>query len=400
MSSAPDDATALTLQGRIRIAEGNCAEAQPILNKAVRSDPQSAAAYYYLGAAQKACGLLDLAKASLMHSLERNPRLAGAAAALAGLSAKAGDLAEAQSLTDRALLLDPNQPSANLTRARLMLAGRQSEQGKALLQKILRQNPASVSALAMLLSQSIKEKKTSEIVPLIRESVWQYPKNAALRVLLGVAYFDLKDLERSEASAVQALALDPKVPDAYTLLANIDFAKGAAGSARTHLLAAIGANPGNVANYMALVTQYEKEKNWDEAKKICEKAHQVAPAASNVAAELAFLYLEHGGDVNMALSLAQLVKQKLPDSPISADVLGWSYYKLGSFDSAIEQLTESTRMAPNNALYQYHLGMAYMAARHYALAGRTLRMALQADGNSLEAASTRAALSNLTKKPD
>jgi cellulose synthase operon protein C len=96
-----------------------------------------------------------------------------------------------------------------------------------------------------------------------------------------------------------------------------------------------------------------------------------------VAAELAFLYLEHDGDVNVAVSLAQAAKRSMPDSPIAADALGWAYYKLGSLDSALLHLKEAAQKVPNNPMYQYHLGMAYMTARNFDLAGRSLRLALK-----------------------
>lgn len=46
-----------------------------------------------------------------------------------------------------------------------------------------------------------------------------------------------------------------------------------------------------------LVIQYEKEGNREKARKICAKP-------------LSYLYLEHEGDVNVALPLAQAQKQK------------------------------------------------------------------------------------------
>ena len=60
-------------------------------------------------------------------------------------------------------------------------------------------------------------------------------------------------------------------------------------------------------------------------KKLCEKAREVDPDSPLVANNLAYLYLEHGGDVNVALSLAQMVRQKMPNSPDAADTLGWAY---------------------------------------------------------------------------
>lgn len=48
-------------------------------------------------------------------------------------------------------------------------------------------------------------------------------------------------------------------------------------------------------------------------------------------------------------------------------------------------------------MYQYHLGMAYKAARHIELADQTLRMALKDNPNSLYAASAKQALKEISK---
>jgi len=218
-------------------------------------------------------------------------------------------------------------------------------------------------------------------------------------VLLGVAYLNLKDFDKSEANVKQALALDPKAKDAYMLLANIDLGRGATEQAKTHFRAAIEANPSGLVNYMTLERLYEKESNWEEAKRLCEKAHQIDPNSPFVANNLAYLYLEHGGDVNAAVSLAQIAKQKMPDSPVTTDTLGWAYYKMGSTRAALAQLTESAKKAPGNPEYQYHLGMAYLADGHPELARQPLQAALTTDPRFPDAASARAALDKASKQP-
>jgi tetratricopeptide (TPR) repeat protein len=226
----------------------------------------------------------------------------------------------------------------------------------------------------------------------------QYPQNAGLQLLLAVSYFDLKDLEKSESSVRRAIALDPRTPGALTLLGNIDMARGAAEAAKADWRKAIAAYPQTLSNYVALGAQYEKEGQWDEAKQIFKKANEIDPASPLVAAELAFLNLEHGGDVNAAVALAQTAKQKMPDSPITADALGWAYYKSGSADLAIRQLKESTEKDPHNPIYRYHLGMAYIAANRPDLAGRSLQSALKEDPNFPYAPNAREALARLSQK--
>jgi tetratricopeptide (TPR) repeat protein len=146
---------------------------------------------------------------------------------------------------------------------------------------------------------------------------------------------------------------------------------------------------------MALVTQYEKEGNWEEAKRLCEKAHEIDGTSPLVADELAFLYLEHGGEVNTAVALAQVAKQRMPDSPITADTLGWAYYKLGSLDAALMQLKESARKVPSNPIYHYHLGVAFKAAGQFDPARQSLRAALQTDPHFPFAADARMALEQI-----
>jgi len=112
----------------------------------------------------------------------------------------------------------------------------------------------------------------------------------------------------------------------------------------------------------------------------------VDPRAAPVANDLACLYLEHGGDLNAALSLAQQAKQRMPDSPEISDTLGWAYYKLGFPTSAVAPLQEAAEKKPEDPECQYHLGMALVAAGQPDAGSCALRQALRADPAFAEAA--------------
>jgi tetratricopeptide (TPR) repeat protein len=148
---------------------------------------------------------------------------------------------------------------------------------------------------------------------------------------------------------------------------------------------------------MVLETQLVKEQKWDEAKKICDQARALDPNSGYIATELAALYLEHGGDVNVAVSLAQRAKQLMPNSPDAADTLGWAYYKLGSAQTAIPSLQEALQKSPGNPMYEYHLGMAYASAGRSKLAEPLLRQALRAGADGLYATNAKAALAKIAE---
>jgi Flp pilus assembly protein TadD len=93
------------------------------------------------------------------------------------------------------------------------------------------------------------------------------------------------------------------------------------------------------------------------------------PFASN---NLAYVMLEQGGNVDVALSMAQTARRQLPDNPNSADTLGWAYYHKQVYDSAINLFKEAIRKDPANAQFVYHLGMAYAKNGQADLARRQL----------------------------
>ena len=102
--------------------------------------------------------------------------------------------------------------------------------------------------------------------------------------------------------------------------------------------------------------------------------------------------LQHGGDVNVALTLAQTARKGLPDLPNSADTLGWAYYNQGAYTSAIDTLQEAVKGSPDNATYHYHLGMAYEKANNHGMAKIELEHALQISPNYPEVDTIRKVL--------
>lgn len=387
----------LYLQGRLLAMERQYPQAVEMLQRAIKAAPDSADAYYALAMAQQSAGYPDIARTSFTRALELNPTMAPAAAALARLAAMDGDYDDAAKLADKVRKSHPNLSSANLASASARIATGDLRGAESILEEALKNDPVSLPLLASLLNVHVREGRGPEAVQEMEGLVKQYPENAGIRVLLALAYFNLSNLAAAEENIRESLKLDPSVPDAHTLLASIHLAKGDAEGAKADLLAAIAAHPRNLLGYMTLVTQYEKEGNWQEAIKLCERAHAIEPGSPMVSDELAFLYLEHGGDINMAVSLAQGAKQKMPDSPVTADALGWAYYKLGSYAPAVEQLQLSCQKMPNNPIYHYHLGIAYVAARQIGAAQQSLRVALRIDPHFPYASNAQATLDRLSK---
>ena len=121
---------------------------------------------------------------------------------------------------------------------------------------------------------------------------------------------------------------------------------------------------------------YEAEGNRTEARRRYERVLQIDPNAAVAANNLAYLYADDGGNLDVALQLAQLARQKLPDSPEVADTLGWVYVKKDMATLAVPQLELAVSQAPGNPVLHYHLGIALTKAGAKSKGRQSLERAL------------------------
>src|SRR5258708_6824557 len=91
--------------------------------------------------------------------------------------------------------------------------------------------------------------------------------------------------------------------------------------------------------------------------------------------------LQQGGNLDVAFAMAQTARRQLPDNPNSADTLGWAFYQKHVYTSAINLLKEAVKKDPDNALFNYHLGLAYAKNGQAALAKQQLDRVVKINPN-------------------
>ena len=165
------------------------------------------------------------------------------------------------------------------------------------------------------------------------------------------------------------------------MLSSAQVARGSVDQAISNYERALQANPRDLRVYISLASLMETRGQWQQAEDLYRKALAIQPDYPVAANNLSYLMLEHGGDVNVALTLAQTARKGLPNLPAAADTLGWAYYNQGAYNSAIDTLQEAVKENPNNATFHYHLGMAYEKANNHPMAKKELQQALQISPN-------------------
>ena len=153
--------------------------------------------------------------------------------------------------------------------------------------------------------------------------------------------------------------------------------------------------PSNAGTYVAKGIVFQQQGKIEEAKESYTQALKTDPNQAMAANNLAYLLAEEGKDLNSALGWAQSARKSLPDNPNIADTLGWVYYKMGSYVLARDQVRFAASKQPDNADFQYHLGMIYKQTKQMSEAQAALKKAVSGSKDSKEKSLAEAALKEI-----
>ena len=140
---------------------------------------------------------------------------------------------------------------------------------------------------------------------------------------------------------------------------------------------------------------YQMQSRTDDARRVFEQVLELDPKASVAANNLAWIYAENGGNLDVALQLAKTALSALPDSGEATDTLGWVYLKKEIYGLSITTLRRAVQVAPTNATFQYHLGLAYARSGDKDRAKSTLQTALRLKSDFDGAADAKRVLEGL-----
>ncbi len=136
-------------------------------------------------------------------------------------------------------------------------------------------------------------------------------------------------------------------------------------------------DPRNPTLYALIGSLHEQQGNLDLAQSYYDRALRVDPNYALAANNLAYSLAERGMNLDRALELAKMARERLPRDPRVADTLGWVYYKRGQYREALPLLQEAAKNLPDNPAVRYHLGMVHYRLGNYQEARQELLAALR-----------------------
>jgi tetratricopeptide (TPR) repeat protein len=412
----PNDSGAQILQGTILNSQGKFEQASGVLQSGLRNASEDAGGHYQLGLALSKTGYPERAEEEWRQATKLAPGMNEALLALAEAARIKGDRALLSQTAEQLIQNNPSDPRGYVLRAESESAAKQAATAQADLTKafqIAPQSPIGYSAMGSFLKTQgrnqeaqkyyekalafdvgnieslagvtsilMQEKQNRKAIERVQAQLLKTPANDAIYALLGGLQVADRDMPGAEASLQKAVQLNPSNFDAFMLLAKVEMARGEVDESLATAYKSIETNPTNVDAYNFAGNMEELRGGSRQAEVLYRKTLQVQPNNGQAANNLAYLMLQNGENIDEALSLAQIARQKMPDSPSAADTLAWIYYRKGLYGMAANLLQEALQRSPYNATYHYHIGMVYQKQKNAEAARKHLQRALEINPNS------------------
>jgi tetratricopeptide (TPR) repeat protein len=435
LASNANETDALIYRGQIQLRGGHPSDAAQTLQTALKNDPDNAVAHYHLGLALDQMGNPERAVEEWRTAVRLRPDLIEAQRALATAAMRKGDMETLEQTATEIIRLQPASPDGYAMRAlskinrkqfaaaeqdiqkaidiapqsatgyiqmgNLKLVEKQyNEAGKAY-QEALDRDPNSNDALNGVMNTYLAQNQTDKAIAAANAQITKSPNSSAFYDLLGTVLFNSKkDFDGAETAFKKSAELDKNNSDALLKLGQVQVAKGSTDQAILTYQQSLQNNPREAMFYILMGELYESKQDWGKARDAYQKALEIKPENPLASNNLAYVMLQSGGNVDMALSLAQTARRGMPDSPNAADTLGWVFYQKGAYQSAVDLFQEALKLgeknkSPDDATVHYHLGLAYEKTGQTDLARQHLERVLKINPNYSQAADVKKQLAQL-----
>ena len=319
----------------------------------------------------------DRAEKVLETSLKNNPRSKDVLIMLAQSKIAKEDWAGAQQLADQAKGLGNNDVVSEQITGALLARKNDFDGSVDAFKRAHKAAPRDIQPVVSAVKVLLQSKRHNEAIAFLDSVLNDDPDNFEVALLKGQVHAMAGDTSKSVEIFKQIIVKNPKNAAGYQQLAVAQLRANNVKEAQSTVDTGLQAVPNNFALNITQANIHELAGDFDAAINTYETILKTNPNAEIVINNLASLITDNKTDLD-SLNRAYDLSQKLKDKqvPQFMDTVGWTSYRVGKYDEAIKALKSLVNLAPENGMYHYHLGKAYLAKKREGLAKESLQKAV------------------------
>lgn len=197
---------------------------------------------------------------------------------------------------------------------------------------------------------------------LLQQATAKFPKNRGLKLALANQLATSGKYDEGTGLARGLLNNTPQDREVYLALAQMDMhAKKwkEAGDALDKAEQLSSTNQEKLGVYLERAIVEDRQKHYDAAEASYGKALALDPNNSTVLNDYGYMLADRGARLNDALAMIQKAVKLDPENYANLDSLGWTYFKLGQYALAENNLLKASQRSAQDATVHEHLGDLY-----------------------------------------
>jgi tetratricopeptide (TPR) repeat protein len=350
-------------------------EAEKAFEEVIRLAPRAAGAQLQLARLRLARGEAAGALTAARDAAQQRPDSPEAAVLVSRSLRAQGDVAKAWSEVSAGVARHPESAALHIEMGRVALDLKQFEAARGAFRTALRHAPGSYDAQSGLVATHLAANDLASARGEVEEWRSATPDIRSLDVLAARVELTAGNSAEAEQILQSVVAADATELDAYELLGQLYVSQGKLDRAieQYERLGQRAPRPTGPRTMAAIL--HEARGDRPRARQAYEAIVAGDARAGIAANNLAWIYAEEGR-LDDALRLARIAQEQLTRRPEGEDTLGWVQLRRGVPADAIAAFTRAVGRAPNNPVYHYHLGLAYLKIGDKARGREELQRAL------------------------
>ncbi|HHO77225.1 MAG TPA: tetratricopeptide repeat protein [Deltaproteobacteria bacterium] len=241
----------------------------------------------------------------------------------------------------------------------LALFERDSKQAYKLSLAAMERYPEKPEALTLYVATASAMIQKEEIVRKLT-SVCEKVNTSACHMILAGLHESSGNKDEALKRIKEAIKLEKNNQTLYHALAQFYARNDMTKKALDEYTDILNKNPDDLRAAMMLALINQNRGRTADAKKVYAYILDKEPENALAANNLAWILAEEGSrnDLNEAMRLAQVAKDKFPEDPRIADTLGYVYLKRGLLDNALAQFQLALERLPDEPSVNYHNALA------------------------------------------